>query len=482
MLLKGLVIALYAVMIIVVGVIGLKRTRSFLDLLLAGGNVGPWMTAFSYGTAYFSAVIFIGFAGKIGWGFGFSGIWIGVANALIGVLGVWWLLGWRIKEMALRYNVQTMSEFLAKRYNSPFMKLFASLIIFIFLVPYSASVFMGLSYLFTASFPGIDYWHAVVFMATLTGLYLVMGGYRSMAMLDVIFGMIMTVGVTMLLLFTVNKGGGLSMIAAQLSQIHPKLTAAIGPPGWWPLFSLIFLTSVAPFAMPQLVQKFYAVKDKRTVRFGMIASACFALFVGGIAYFIGSTTRIFLSPETAPAAFTPGGSPIFDTLMPELLTRIIPESLSVIILLLILSASMSTLASLVLISSASLTKDFYQGLLHPTLSDRTLTVLMRCANAAFVIISAVLALLKPATIVTILGISWGVIGAAFLGPFIWGLFGHRATKFGAIAAGVSGVMVTLLLFFVGGFPSPQAGTIGMLVSLVIPVVGFFGRPGQRAAV
>jgi len=433
------------------------------------------MTAFSYGTAYFSAVIFIGFAGKIGWGFGFSGIWIGVANALIGVLGVWWLLGWRIKQMALRYNVQTMSEFLAKRYHSPFMKLFASLVIFIFLVPYSASVFMGLSYLFTASFPGIDYWHAIVFMATLTGLYLVMGGYRSMAMLDVIFGMIMTVGVAMLLLFTVNKGGGLSMIAAKLSEIHPKLTAAIGPPGWWPLFSLIFLTSVAPFAMPQLVQKFYAVKDKQTVRFGMIASACFALFVGGIAYFIGSTTRIFLNPDTAPAAFTPEGSPIFDTLMPELLTRIIPESLSVIILLLILSASMSTLASLVLISSASLTKDFYQGLLHPTISDRTLTVLMRCANAAFVIVSAVLALLKPATIVTILGISWGVIGAAFLGPFIWGLFGQRATRFGAISAGVSGVTVTLLLFFVGGFPSPQAGTIGMLVSLVIPVVGLFGK-------
>jgi SSS family solute:Na+ symporter len=478
MLVKSLVIALYAVMIIVVGVIGFKRTKSFIDLLLAGGNVGPWMTAFSYGTAYFSAVLFIGFAGKIGWGFGFSGVWIGVGNALIGVLGVWWLLGWRIKEMALRYNVQTMSEFLAKRYNSPFMKLFASLIIFIFLVPYSASVFMGLSYLFTASFPGIDYWHAVVFMTILTGLYLVMGGYRSMAILDVIFGMIMTVGVTMLLLFTVNKGGGLAMIAAKLSEIHPKLTAAIGPPGWWPLFSLIFLTSVAPFAMPQLVQKFYAVKDKQTVRFGMIASTCFALFVGGIAYFIGSTTRVFLNPDTAPAAFTPEGSPIFDTLMPELLTRIIPESLSVIILLLILSASMSTLASLVLISSASLTKDFYQGLLHPTISDKKLTLLMRCANAVFVIVSAALALLKPATIVTILGISWGVIGAAFLGPFIWGLFGQKATKFGAISAGVVGVMVTLLLFFVGGFPSPQAGTIGMLVSLVIPIMGLFGKPSQ----
>ena len=153
MILKAIIIALYALMIIGVGIAGMRKTKSFSDFFLGGGNVGPWMTAFSYGTAYFSAVVFIGFAGKVGWGFGYSGIWIGVFNALIGVLGVWALMGWKIKKVSIDMNIHTMSEFLEKRYNSPFIKLFASIAIFIFMIPYSSAVFIGLSYLFQSFSP-----------------------------------------------------------------------------------------------------------------------------------------------------------------------------------------------------------------------------------------------------------------------------------------------------------------------------------------
>jgi len=259
MLVKTIVLALYALMIIVVGIIGMRKTKSFSDFFLGGGNVGPWMTAFSYGTAYFSAVVFIGFAGKVGWGFGYSGIWIGVFNALVGVFGVWALMGWKIKKMSTEYGVSTLSEFLEKRYNNSFFKLFASIAIFVFLIPYSAAVFIGLSYLFTSSFPGIEYWHAVVFMGVFTSIYLVLGGYKSMTMIDTIFGMIMTAGVIVLVLFTINKGGGMVSITETLAGMNPKLTKVVGPPGWWPLFSLIFLTSVAPFAMP------YEIKTRLTL-------------------------------------------------------------------------------------------------------------------------------------------------------------------------------------------------------------------------
>ena len=169
-----------------------KLTKSFSDFFLGGGNVGPWMTAFSYGTAYFSAVVFIGFAGKVGWGFGFSGIWIGIFNALVGVLGVWAIMGWKIKKMSIEYGVSTISEFLEKRYDSKFLKLASSVAIFVFLVPYSAAVFIGLSKLFEASFSDIEYWHVVVAMGVFTSIYLVLGGYKSMTMIDTIFGIIMT--------------------------------------------------------------------------------------------------------------------------------------------------------------------------------------------------------------------------------------------------------------------------------------------------
>jgi solute:Na+ symporter, SSS family len=464
MFLKISVIAAFALMIIVIGILGMRKTRSFSDFFLGGGNIGPWMTAFTYGTAYFSAVLFIGFAGKVGWGFGYSGLWIALGNALVGVLGVWWLMGYRIKKMSVEYQVHTMAEYFEKRYDSRFLKLFAAVSIFVFFIPYSAAVFMGLSYLFQSTF-GVDYTLALVLMGGFTAMYLVMGGYKSMTMIDVAFGMIMTVGVCILLWTTIDKADGLGNITDALTAINPKLTQAIGPPGWWPLFALIFLTSVAPFAMPQLVQKFYAIKDKRSISVGMVASTFFALLVGGIGYFTGATTRFFLTPESAPAAFE-NGRPILDALMPELLEVVIPEALTVLILLLILAASMSTLAALVLVSSSSIAKDVYAGFINPQISDKNLTLLMRCASGFFVLLSVVLAYFKPATIVSILGISWGAIGSVFLGPFVWGLFLRRVGKIGAIASSVLGLTTCLVLYF-KGIPSPQAGTIGMIVSLVV---------------
>lgn len=475
-------VALYVVMIIVVGIIGMKKTKSFNDFFLGGGNVGPLMSAFSYGTAYFSAVLFIGFAGKIGWDFGLSGLWIAVFNALVGVLAVWAIMGWKIKQMSVSYKVSTMSEFLAKRYNSPYLKLLSAIVIFVFMIPYSAAVFMGLSYLFTTNF-GIEYHYALIFMGMLTAIYLVLGGYKSMALIDVIFGVIMVGGVIILLSSTLTTGNGLDGILGSLKTIDPELTAPVGPPGFWPLFYLIFLTSIAPFAMPQLVQKFYAIRDHKAIKTGMFASTLFASLIGGVAYFVGATTRIFLTPENAPSVFS-NGVPIADRLMPELLTNVVPEALSVLILLLILSASMSTLAALVLISSSSVSKDIVEGFINKNISDRSLTLLMRVMSAIFVLLSVILAYMNIDSIVAILGISWGAIGSFFLGPFIWGLFSKRVNAAGAWSSGILGLITCLALYF-SGVSSPQAGTIGMLVSLLgNPVFSFLANllaPKEQSA-
>ncbi len=483
MITKIVVIALYALMVVTVGIIGLLRTKSSKDFLLGGGNVGPWMSAFSYGTAYFSAVLFIGFAGKIGWGFGFSGLWIAVFNAALGVFAVWLLLGWKIKQASIRYNVTTMSEFLEKRYKSSIFKLISAIVIFIFLIPYSAAVFMGLSYLFEISL-GVPYVWVLVAMGVFTASYIVLGGYKSMAMIDMIFGLIMTVSVLLLLYFTLDKGDGFVNMTDSLRIMEPKLVSWIGPPGWWPLFALVFLTSIAPFAMPQLVAKFYAIRDKRAVRIGAIASTFFAVIIGGIAYFMGSTTRYFISPDSAPAIFKEMDGrliPDFDKLMPELLTNVMPASLSVIILLLILSASMSTLASLVLISSSSFTKDFWVGFVNHKMSDKNVTMMMRVTSAFFVLLAVIFAAFEFDVIVEILGISWGAIGSFFLGPFVWGLLSRKVNKTGAYISGIGGLGICLGLYFFG-MPSPEAGTIGMGASLLLnPLFSLFGSRDPEKA-
>jgi SSS family solute:Na+ symporter/sodium/proline symporter len=473
---KVLAISLYALLVVVVGILGLRKTKSFTDFFLGGRKVGPWMTAFTYGTAYFSAVLFIGFAGKIGWGFGYSGMWIAFGNAFLGVLIVWMFVGPRVRQMSLENDVHTMAELLEKRYDSPFLKIFSSIAIFVFFIPYSAAVFIGLSYLFQSNFQ-MDYTLALVIMGAFTAIYLVLGGYKSMTMIDVVFGIIMSVGVLVLLTSTLKTGGGLSRITLNLSEIDPKLTGWVGPPGIWPLFCLVFLTSIAPFAMPQLVQKFYAIKDRRSIKVGMFASTFFAVLVVGIAYFIGAAARVFLTPGSSPNAFH-GGKPVFDALMPEFIARVIPQSLSVLILLLILAASMSTLAALVLVSSSAVSKDIYAGFINKNVGDKKLMLLMRYSSVFFILLSVFLAYLKPSTIVIILGISWGAIGSVFLGPFIWGIFWKGATRVGAIASALLGLGTCLVLFFLK-VPSPQAGTIGMMVSLAVnPIVSLL-FPGKE---
>ena len=476
MLVKAMIIGAYALMTLVIGYLGLRKVRSFDDYFLGGRTVGPWMSAFTYAAAYFSAVLFIGFAGKIGWGFGMSGLWIALGNAVVGVLLVWALLGNRIRRMSVELQVTTMPEFLEKRYGSRFLKLIASLAIFLFLVPYSAAVFIGLSYLFKSNF-GMAYGTALVFMGLFTAFYLVLGGYKSMTMIDVVFGIIMCFGSAVLFGSTLEKAGGMGDLMSSLSAVDPRLTAPVGPPGAWPLFALVFLTSVAPFAMPQLVQKFYAIKDKRAIRRGMIASTAFSALIAGTAYFTGATARLFLTPDTAPGAFS-GGKPVFDVLMPEFLAKVIPPSLSVLMMLLILSASMSTLAALVLISSSSVVKDLYAGFINPGCGDRTLTRLMRFMAAAFVLLSVVLAYFRPATIVVILSVSWGAIGSFFLGPFVWGLLSKKATRFAATTSGILG-LGTCLGLSIAGMAPPESGTIGMIVSFAsTPLLSLARRPVQ----
>lgn len=475
MLINYVAIGLYTAVIVVIGVMGMRKTRSFDDFLLGGGKVGPWMTALSYGTAYFSAVLFIGFAGKIGWGFGLSALWVAVGNTLVGTLLVWLLLGNRIKETTTALGVRTMPEYLEARYHSPFFKGYTALAIFIFMIPYTAAVFMGLSYLFEVAFH-LPYVYVLLFMGVFTAVYMVMGGYRSMAMMDVIFGLIMTVGVVVLVWFSISCGGGLDRILEDLRGIDPALASPVGPPGAVPLLSLVFLTSVAPFAMPQLLIKFYAVKDRATIKVGTIASTVFALLIAGTAYFTGSLTRVFLDPVSAPHAFTPEGAPLFDSLMPEMLVRVVPSGFIVFLLLLILAASMSTLASLVLISSSSVTKDFYHGFVNRNASDRRLTALGRVSSAFFIILSMVLALRQPAIIVTILSVSWGAIASVFLGPFLWGILGRRIGKPEAIASSMLGLATCMTLFFVWGIPkAPQAASVGMIVSLLVPAVCLLRR-------
>ncbi len=466
---KFVVVMMYVVMVLTVGYLSMRKTKNVNDYFLGGRNVGPWLSAFAYGTTYFSAVLFIGYAGNLGWGFGLSVLWIVLGNTLIGTFLAWKILAEPTREMTTRLGTRTMPEFLAVRYQSVNLKLVSAAIIFVFLVPYSASVYMGLGYLFDVIF-GIPFVYALIFMAVLTGAYLIMGGYFAVTLTDLIQGLIMIVGVIAMIYFIITHPnvGGVTEGISRLSALDSKLVAPVGPGGALGLFSLVILTSLGPWGLPQMVQKFYAIKSKQAISAAVVVSTIFALIISFGAYFTGAFGRLFFNNEMPLY----NGVPNAELVMPGVLQMALPESLATLILLLVLAASMSTLASLVLVSSSAVVVDL-MGTMSPKLVERKGMLLMRIFCGIFIVASVYLAL-KPNVIVNLMAISWGTIAGAFLAPYIYGLFWPRVTKMGAWAGVITSLMISIGFSTYTGMDGgmiPTIGCMAMIVPLfVVPVV------------
>lgn len=471
--LKIALISIFIAVLLTCAYLAMKKTKNLSDFFLGGRDIGPWMSAFAYGTTYFSAVIFVGYAGKIGWGFGLSALWIGVGNALIGSCLAWKLLAKPTREMTEKLGAMTMPEFLQARYDSHALKIFSALVIFIFLVPYSASVYMGLGYVFEGIFQ-INYYSALIIMALVTALVLLMGGYRAVALTDFIQGLVMLFGVGMLIFYVYSHPlvGGFTEFIPRLKSISPSLVG-IFPSGQQALalLSLIILTSLGPWGLPQMVQKFYAIKDKEKVKAATTIATVFALIIGIGAYGVGAVSHLyFKSLPIDPAT----GKETVDLLIPKIVQTALPEIMAILILLLILSASISTLSSLVLISSSTLTIDMLKGYIRKGMSQREELITIRSLCLIFIILSVVLALYKPVIIMTLMAISWGTVSGVFLGPYLWALFWSKTTKMGAWAGALGGLLTSLIFAWVHNFDAgfvAMGGALAMLVSLgIVPVV------------
>jgi SSS family solute:Na+ symporter len=454
-----------------IGIYAMRRTKTASDFFLGGRNVGPWMSAFAYGTSYFSAVMFIGYAGKLGWGYGISTMWIVIGNTFVGSWLAWKLLAKRTRSMTIKLNAMTMPEFLEARYQSKWLKIVAAIIIFVFLIPYCGSVFTGLGFLFE-NILKINYQTSLLVMIGLTGVYLILGGYFAVAITDFIQGLIMLAGSVLMVgyIFAWPEVGGFGHLLTNLAQVDPALAHFI-PKNWLGLLGLVTLTSVGSLGMPQMVQKFYAIKNEKVIKTATIVATLFALLVSGAAYIVGSTVHLFFA--SVPLE---GGQPAFNALIPRLLEQTLPEYLLIIILLLVLSASMSTLSSLVLVSSSALSIDLIHGALRPSMDQKHTVTILRLFCGMFIIFSLIIAVFKFDFIIKLMSLSWGTIAGAFLAPYLYGLFWKGTTKAGAWAGMLSGVVISIFgtLIFKDEKLAPLVSSVSMLIPLVIiPVVSWF---------
>lgn len=486
----SLLIVFFGIMVFV-GFYCRRHATDVNGFVLGGRSVGPWLTAFAYGTSYFSAVVFVGYAGQFGWKYGIASTWVGIANALLGSLLAWVVLGRRTRIMTQHLNANTMPRFFEARFGSKALKIVASAIIFIFLIPYTASLYNGLSRLFAMAF-NIDYAICVIVMAILTGVYVIAGGYMATAINDFIQGLIMLAGIVAVIAAVLKGQGGFTEALCKLAEVNdpsvskaPGVFASFFGPDPLGLLGVMILTSLGTWGLPQMVQKFYAIKSEKDISKGTIISTLFAVVVAGGCYFLGGFGRLFSDRVDVAAEG-------FDAIIPAMLSDL-PAILIAVVVVLVLSASMSTLSSLVLASSSTLTLDFLNNFRKKEMSERRQLSIMRVLIVVFIAISVVLAIVQYRSSVTfiaqLMGVSWGALAGAFLAPFLYGLYWKRTT---AAACWTSFLFSTVVMLanifarsaFPGVLQSPiNAGAFCMLAGLIIvPAVSIFTRSPEKLLV
>ena len=434
-----LIVCFFALMI-GIGIRSRRHAKDVNGFVLGSRSVGPWLSAFAFGTSYFSAVIFVGYAGQFGWNFGLASTWIGLGNAFIGSLLPWVILGRRTRVMTQHLSSKTMPDFFGARYGSKGLKIAASMITFLFLIPYTASLYNGLSRLFSMAFSGVDYSVCVIIMAVLTGIYVIVGGYMATAINDFIQGIIMLFGIVAVILAVLKDNGGLMEAMRGLAEGDNggwQYASFLGPQPLFLLF-VVLLTSLGTWGLPQMVGKFYAIKNEDSIKKGTIISTFFAIIVAGGCYFLGGFGRLYNVDVAANG---------FDAVIPEMLSTL-PSLIIGVVIVLVLSASMSTLSSLVLTSGSTITLDFLAPMAKKEMSEKKKMTIMRAFIVAFIVISAVIAIKqaksKSLFIAQMMGVSWGALAGAFLAPFLYGLYYKKTTKAAVIVSFVFGVGMELV--------------------------------------
>jgi len=446
-----LTIIIYLALMVILGISSRKSIKSLSDFTVGGGNASAWLSALSYGTAYFSAVMFIGYSGTTGWKYGGWAVLVGIGNAIFGSLLAWLVLAKRTRKVARSFEVKTMPQFFDARYQSSSMKLFTSIVIFIFLIPYSASVYKGLTSVCSVLLD-VNETVTMIIIAAASIAILLLGGYLAAIKADFIQGIIMFFGIILLIFFvmrsnTITAGGGIKGLA--------KITDDLGlnAKDWVALVSTILMTSFGTWGLPQMIHKYYGIKDDKEVNRGTIISTIFALLVAGGGYFIGSFGRMFY---TSLDEVTNQST---DYIVPNILKNAnLPAILLGVVLVLLISASVSTLSSITMTASTTAVMDLFKH--KKEMSDKRATLNIKILCVIFVLLSYLVANTKT-PILDMMSYSWGILSGSFLAPYMLSLYLKFINKKGAFSSMIVGFVVAFV---------PAAS---MLINQVLPNVTIF---------
>lgn len=310
-----IVVLAYLLVIIYLGIMGFLRTKNATDYLVAGRRVHPFVMAMSYGATFISTSAIVGFGGVAGL-FGMSVLWLTVCNIFVGIFIAFVFFAPRARRMGHHLDAHTFPEFLARRFDSRFIQIFAGAIIFLFIPLYAAAVLIGGS-VFVASVFGMPYSTALLIFSVIIAAYVVVGGLKGVMYSDALQGSIMFVGMFALLVSCYWLLGGVTEAHQKLTDLAPLVPdslRAIGHQGWtampkfgwgsseynlwWTVISTITLgVGIGVLAQPQLVVRFMTVRSRRELNRATLIGGVFILVMTGVAFTVGALTNAYFAEK-----------------------------------------------------------------------------------------------------------------------------------------------------------------------------------------
>lgn len=453
------VLFVYIGILMGIGIWGARRTQSAADFVLGGRTIGPWVTALSFIAVYFSSVLIIG-GGAFGYKFGMATIWIGAINVLVGCTLCWIILGRRVRTMTEKLGVRTISGFFARRFDSPAAGMYSAAVIFLFLIIYNVSVVKGMANAFEVLMD-LPYWGGVLISGLVIIFYVVLGGYKAVVWTGFIQAWVMIFSLLLLLFKTTGAVGGFGEGMRRLAEIGDGYVATPGVWGWAGLVSFSLVVSFGVWGMPQLVIRFYSIKNVKTFRLGtLIVTAGAAVAV--IPYITGAFSRLLLPGLENP-----------DLAIPMLVEKVLSPWGAAILLAGVVAAGMSTFAGVLIIVSSSLVSDIWKHGLRRNLTGQQEVFANRVVSAAVGLVALAIALKPPALILVLTGFSWAVIASTNLWPLLFGLYVKRVSRVGVLASMVLGSLTAVVWTWAGkpwGIHGFIAGTLVSLFIIIVDIV------------
>lgn len=451
-----IVFALYLLILFLIGLLSRKATATKEDFYLGGRRIGVWVSSFSFVSAYYSSVVIIG-GGGFGYKYGMATLWVAAINVLLGTTLAWIILGKRTRELTQKYNAVTLPEFLAKRYQSRTLQIISGLIIAIFLIVYNVSILKAMANI-SQVLMNVSYLQGLLISGLIIIIYVSLGGYLAVVWTGFFQAWLMIIGLLLLTFFTLTKVGSFSNIFIRLSEINQNLIETPGVWGWSGLVSYCMIVSFGVWGMPQLVARFYSIRDTKVLRIGTVL-ATLSASIAFLPYFNGAASRILFPNLANP-----------DLAIPNLVKTVLSPISQAIFLTGVMAAGMSTFSAVLITAVSSLVKDFYEDGLNKKLDPQTHLRYARLASMTIGILSLIVAIKPPAMILVLTAFSWAVIAGANLWPFFFSLYLKRLSKTAGLISMLTGAILALVWIILKN-PFGIHGFIpGVIVSFLIFII------------